>query len=205
MVDGTRVFFIGDSFVQGVGDPEYRGWVGRLLQASHVPDRDLTGFNLGVRRDTSDDVLARCWDETSRRADPAADNRLVVSFGSNDAVEERGEVRVRHEHTLSNLTELLAESSRRGMPALVVGPPPVIAGGRNHVDRLLGLADDFETVCAQAETPYIPVTRLLAADDTWQAEAAAGDGAHPGAAGYDRLATLVLAGGWQHRLSDPAR
>lgn len=184
MVGSTRVFFIGDSFVQGIGDPGQRGWVGRVLEASHTPGRDLTGFNLGVRRDTSHDVLARCWDEASRRTASAADHRLVVSFGSNDAVEEHGEVRVGHERTLGNLAELLAESSRRRMAALVVGPPPVIAGGRSHLDRLLALSRGFEAVCAQKDVPYIPVTRSLAADGTWQAEAAAGDGAHPGAAGY---------------------
>ncbi|MCM2577573.1 GDSL-type esterase/lipase family protein [Streptomyces meridianus] len=183
MVGSTRVFFIGDSFVQGIGDPGQRGWVGRVLQASHAPGRDLTGFNLGVRRNTSDDVLARCWDEVSRRTDPAADHRLVVSFGINDAVEECGAVRVRHERTVSNLAELLAGASRRGMAALVVGPPPVIAGGRSHLDRLLALADGFDRVCAQAETPYIPVTQLLAADDTWQAEAGAGDAPTPGPPG----------------------
>lgn len=204
MVRSTRMFFVGDSFVQGVGDPEHRGWVGRVLQASHVPGRDLTGFNLGVRRNTSSDVLARCWAEIARRTDPAAEHRLVVSVGSNDAVEEDGAPRVEPDRTLGNMTQLLAESSRRGMTALVVGPPPVMAGGRRHLDRLLELDRGFATLCAQADVPYVAVTKALAADELWRTEAASGDGAHPGAGGYERLAALVLAAGWHRWQAGPA-
>ena len=75
--------FIGDSFVQGIGDPEYRGWVGRVLAATRD---DVTAFNLGIRRNTSEDVLRRCWHEVLPRTLPEADNRLVISFGSNDAL-----------------------------------------------------------------------------------------------------------------------
>ena len=54
-----RVVFVGDSFVAGVGDPEGRGWVGRVVAAAHAAGLPLTAYNLGVRRETSADVLAR--------------------------------------------------------------------------------------------------------------------------------------------------
>ena len=54
-----RVFFIGDSFVAGVGDPEHRGWVGRLADRAHRAGAPITAYNLGVRRDTSDDICRR--------------------------------------------------------------------------------------------------------------------------------------------------
>jgi acyl-CoA thioesterase I len=40
--------------VAGTGDAEARGWVGRI--ATEVP---MTAYNLGVRRETSTQVLAR--------------------------------------------------------------------------------------------------------------------------------------------------
>ena len=45
--------------------------------------------------------------------------------------------------------------------------------------------------CADRGVPYVPVVAALAADPVWRSEVAAGDGAHPGAAGYARLAELV--------------
>lgn len=39
------VCFVGDSFVAGFGDPEHRGWVGRVAAGSAA-----TVYNLGIRR-----------------------------------------------------------------------------------------------------------------------------------------------------------
>jgi hypothetical protein len=30
-----RACFVGDSFVAGVGDPDHRGWVGRIIARTH--------------------------------------------------------------------------------------------------------------------------------------------------------------------------
>ncbi|QRP47437.1 GDSL-type esterase/lipase family protein [Amycolatopsis sp. FDAARGOS 1241] len=189
----TRVIFLGDSFVQGVGDPEHRGWVGRVLQATGGA---VTGFNLGIRRNTSEDVLRRCWPEVEARVVPDEDNRLVVSFGSNDMVEENGTVRVAADRCVANLASLLQESALRGIPVLVVGPPPVIDAGAAHLRRTVDLAAAMAGLCAARNVPFVATTEALAADPVWTSEALARDGAHPGAGGYRRLAELVLAGGW---------
>ena len=44
--------------------------------------------------------------------------------------------------------------------------------------------------------PFVDVFGALRANAAWTAEAAAGDGTHPGAGGYAALARLVLAHGW---------
>ncbi|MFF7458068.1 GDSL-type esterase/lipase family protein [Kitasatospora sp. NPDC008115] len=200
-----RIVFLGDSFTQGVGDPEYRGWVGRVMADCWAgfavgPD-EVTAFNLGVRRNTSADVLARFRDETAARVLPGADNRLVLSVGSNDAVEEDGRPRVAPEECLANVAALLDGARERGLAPLVVGPPPVAGAGAPHLERLLALADGIAGTCAGRGVPFIDVTRELAADRVWTAEALAGDGAHPGAAGYRRLADLVLRGGFRDWLT----
>ncbi|MFC4373544.1 GDSL-type esterase/lipase family protein [Nocardia halotolerans] len=200
MTTALRICFIGDSFVQGVGDPQYRGWVGRVLAATGPA---ITAFNLGVRRDTSDDVLRRCWSEVEPRMLPGADNRLVVSFGANDAIEEDGAPRVSHARCLDNLATVLGESRERGVAPLVVGPPPVVGAGAVHLRRALRLAEEMSVLCRAQGVPFVDVTAELAGDTVWVREASDGDGAHPGAGGYQRLADLVLAGSWHRWVADP--
>ncbi|MGG7575124.1 GDSL-type esterase/lipase family protein [Streptomyces sirii] len=193
MIRDTRICFIGDSFVQGTGDPEYRGWVGRVLAETRG---DITAFNLGIRRNTSEDVRLRCWQEVLPRTLPDADNRLVVSFGSNDTVVEDGRVRVDPARCLDNLAAILDESRRRAIAPLVVGPPPVIDAGEAHARRTLHLADGMAALCRTRHIPFIATTRDLADHPVWTREAMAGDGAHPGAGGYRTLAGLVLTRQW---------
>ncbi|MFJ9947271.1 GDSL-type esterase/lipase family protein [Kitasatospora sp. NPDC091207] len=197
MTKDLRICFIGDSFTQGIGDPEFRGWVGRVLQETGLAQpAGLTAFNLGVRRNTSSDVLRRIWPEVDARTRPDADNRLVVSVGSNDATLEDGAPRVVPERCLANLTAVLDGARERGLGVLVVGPPPVVGWGEEHLERLLDLAGQLAALCAGRGVPFVDVTAAVAAHPGWAAEALAGDGAHPGAAGYRFLAGLVLSGGW---------
>lgn len=194
-----RICFIGDSYIQGIGDPEHRGWVGRLLQATHA---DVTAFNLGIRGNTSEDIVGRCWQEVGLRTLPDADNRLVISFGSNDMIEEDGKLRVDPVRCLDNLAAILDESRRRAIGPLVVGPPPVIDAGEGHLRRTLKLAGEMAALCRRRQVAFIATTRDLAGDFTWTEEAMAGDGAHPGSGGYQRLTEIILAGSWQEWIAD---
>ncbi|MEV0265470.1 GDSL-type esterase/lipase family protein [Streptomyces sp. NPDC050617] len=198
----VRICFIGDSFVQGIGDPEYRGWVGRVLQDT---PGDITAFNLGIRRNTSEDVRRRCWQEVGPRTLPGADNRLVVSCGSNDMIEEGGRVRVDPAQCLDNLETLLDDSLRQAVAPLVVGPPPVIDAGEPHLRRVSALADTMAALCRSRSVPFIATTRGLADDPTWIREAMAGDGGHPGSGGYRKLADIVLSGQWHEWIAQPQR
>ena len=116
-----RVFFVGDSYVAGVGDPQHRGWVGRLAERAQRAGAPITAYNLGVRRDTSDDVCRRWPDEVAVRRGAGAQERLVVSFGVNDTADGR----VPPERTVANLRALLTGAASAGLPVLVVGPPPL--------------------------------------------------------------------------------
>ena len=184
-----RVFFLGDSFVAGVGDPEHRGWVGRLAEHAHRAGAPITAYNLGVRRDTSDDVCRRWPDEVAVRRGAGAQERLVVSFGVNDATADGRSTRVAPERSAANLRTLLADAAGAGLPALVVGPPPVADGAQNR--RIAGLDEQFAAAAAEAGAPYVAVFAALRRTPGWMDEVAAGDGAHPGAAGYGLLTDLV--------------
>jgi lysophospholipase L1-like esterase len=176
-----RICFVGDSYVAGVGDPEHRGWVGRVVSGWPV-----TAYNLGVRRDTSEDVCRRLPAETAVRWVAGCDNRMVVSFGVNDTTEVDGAVRVAPERSVANLRGIAEDAAAQGVPLLVVGPPPVADSDQN--DRIEALDERF----AEEVFPYVSVFGALHLERDWMRAVVLGDGAHPGAAGYDLIAELVL-------------
>jgi acyl-CoA thioesterase I len=184
-----RVFFLGDSYVAGVGDPEHRGWVGRLAERAHVAGAPITAYNLGVRRDTSDDVCRRWLDEVAVRRGAGAQERLVVSFGVNDTSEDGRGVRVAPDRSVANLRALLHDAAAANLPVLVVGPPPVADEAQNR--RIAALDERFAAAAGEVGAPYVAVFAALRDTPGWTSEVAAGDGSHPGAAGYDLLANLV--------------
>ena len=74
--DGPRdvgIVFVGASLVAGVGDPKGQGWVSRVVGRTHSADLELTAYNLGVRGDTTADVLARWKSECAPRWQGRAD------------------------------------------------------------------------------------------------------------------------------------
>ncbi len=194
------MFFVGDSFVAGVGDPQHRGWVGRLAERAHRVGAPITAYNLGVRRDTSDDILRRWADEVAVRRAAGAQERLVVSFGVNDTTDDGRATRVVPEYSVANLHTLLADAAAAGLPALMVGPPPVADRVQNR--RIAALDEQFAAVCAETGAPYVTVFAPLRDAPVWMDEVAAGDGAHPAAAGYDLLTDLVEPAWQEWLLSD---
>lgn len=184
-----RLIAFGDSMVAGVGDPDHLGWIGRAL----VGHRDVTLYNLGVRRETSRDIAARWRAEAAPRLVDYEPMRIVFSFGVNDCfpVHEGGQgQRLSTAQTLT-IAEPLLSAARALAPVLQVGPPPVTDPGVNA--RVEALNEVLKGLADGLGVPYIDVFQPLMAGGVWRAEALAWDGAHPGAAGYDQMAELVAA------------
>ena len=188
-VTDRRAFFVGDSFVLGVGDPAHRGWVGRLAERSDRDGTPVTAYNLGVRMDTSDDVRRRWAAEVAVRRHAGSEERLVLSFGVNDTTAEHGTPRVDPGRTVVNLHVVVDEATAAGLPVLVVGPPPVTDRVQNR--RIDALDARLRTAAAERDLPYVPVFAALTTYPPWAGELERGDGAHPAAAGYARLTELV--------------
>lgn len=187
-MSAMRICFIGDSFVNGTGDPLCQGWTGRVASRARLAGRDLTHYNLGIRRDTSQDIAARWREEAARRLPEDIDGRLVFSFGLNDCIAENDRPRLAPEESLRAARAVLAAATL-WKPTLMVGPPPIADDGVNARAGTLSAA--LAGLCAETGVPFLDVFTPLAAESVWRTEVAAGDGAHPGAAGYDRLAGLV--------------
>ena len=191
-----RICFIGDSFVNGTGDPTCLGWTGRICAAARRAGHDVTHYNLGIRGNTSTHIAKRWRRETDLRLPPDLDGRLVFSYGVNDCILENG---VPPAHTLANTKAILAEATL-WKPTLFVGPPPADPSVNPQIQSL---SQALAALCEEANVPYLDTFLPLCQSAPWLNEAAANDGAHPGQGGYEALAALVLAwSGWTAWFSD---
>lgn len=202
-----RICFFGDSFVNGTGDDDALGWVGRVVSQARQQGHDITAYNLGIRRDTSANVAARWRHEAIARLPAECDGRLVFSFGANDCVSDAadGAPRVERAASLAHAKGIL-EAARRWRPTLMVGPG-VVADDTAANARICELSEGYQALCARMGVPYLEMCRLLSGSATWVAEALAGDGAHPNRAGYRIVADAVSQwAAWRTWLVDePAR
>lgn len=194
-----RICFIGDSFVNGTGDPECLGWTGRICVAAQKQGDDVTYYNLGVRRETSADIKARWLQEVSCRLSPADDGRVVFSFGTNDTTIETDKTRIDFVESTENTRQIL-QVARQKFPVLMVGAPPIIDAEQNA--RTARLLEQFEQICLATNIHYLDIFAPLQKSQTWLQEVADYDGAHPRAAGYQEIANLVQNwSGWQSWLT----
>lgn len=183
-----RICFVGDSFVNGTGDPECLGWAGRLCVAALQQGHDITYYNLGIRRQTSHQIAQRWQMEVSARLPQEYNGRVIFSFGVNDTAFENGKERVVLEESIENTRQMLL-TAKGFFPTIMVGPPPVLE--EEHSRRIVHLSNRLALMCETIEVPYLEICAPLQQVSIWKEEVASNDGAHPRAAGYIALARLV--------------
>lgn len=196
VVDGPRrvgVCFVGDEYVAGLGDPKALGWVSRVIARTPHAGVDLATYNLGVRGDSSTEVLARWHQEAAPRWRVANERRLVVGFGAHDVEQGLSTARSR-----LNLANILDDASSAAIATFVVGPAPSADNEVN--ERLQVLVDAQADVCARRGVTYVDCFRPLLGHDQWNADLGASPDGLPGQAGYGLIAWLVLHAGWQNWL-----
>jgi len=194
MVERYLMFF-GDSHTVGVGDAEGLGWTGRVFAAAMEAGIPTTSYNLGVGGETSADVAGR-WRAEARPRLPRGegDPRVILAFGVNDVSLEDESRRCTQQQSLLALEEVLLGAQGLGLRRFVVGPAPI--GDEALNDSIAELSYAYRMLCARHRVPFVPLVDELRGNETWRQSIAAGDGAHPGAAGYAEIARLVLEAGW---------
>lgn len=173
--------FFGDSLTAGVGDPLALGWPGRLVAQARQAGSALVGYNLGVRRNHSLAIRERMGREARCRVFADWPMALVFCFGVVDAAPGFG---LPLEETLVHAAAILDEARSLGATR-VLGPPP--AADPAWDARLVLLSDALARLCQEKGAPFLDLGRPLRACATYLPEIAAGDGIHPGQAGYERL------------------
>ena len=185
-VRDVRVCVFGDSFVTGVGDPKALGWVGRV--AARTPASTgvaLTMYALGVRGQSTEDVVVRMPLEISPRFARGDEHGVVLAPGIADAF-----AAVPVARSAATLEFGLRST---GVSRLVVGPPPV--GPPEVRQRLAALDTAFADVCGRLDVRYLSTYEPLVGHGPWQRQRLADD-VHPAQAGYSMLAFVILNGGW---------
>ncbi len=108
---------------------------------------------------------------------------------ANDMTNEQGASRVSEIESVTNFSSIIS-SAREKYQVLAVGPVPV--GEPAQDERILRLCALYEQRAAELTVPYLAIARTLANNSLWLREVAANDGSHPGAAGYELIASIVL-------------
>ena len=185
------ICFVGDSFVNGAGDPECLGWTGRVCANADKKGYDITYYNLGIRRDTSTDITKRWLQEVSLRLPKEYDGRVVFSFGLNDTTLENSKTRVDLADSIKNAREILSEA-QKFYPVLMVGPAPYAdREDPQRKQRTIYLSKQYALICKELNIPYLDVFPILEKSNIWINEARANDGVHPKAGGYAEFAQIV--------------
>lgn len=201
MSQDIRICFVGDSFVNGTGDRTYLGWTGRLCTGLAKQGRDVTHYNLGVRRDTSVDIWKRWEGETAHRLPYGCDNRIVFCFGTNDTTWENGQPRVELIDSLRHCRRILTTANKQ-YPVLMISPPPIADSKQNALTEKR--CEDFLLTCSELKIPYLDIFTPLSQSQSWHKAVEAGDGSHPGADGYVEIADLIQEWSvWQHWFDAP--
>jgi lysophospholipase L1-like esterase len=186
-----RICFIGDSLVAGTGDPQFLGWAGRVCIAARTRGHDVTCYNLGIRANTSAQILARWRREAEERHVREQDCRLIFSFGVNDTKDVDGKRIVEPQQAVAQAREILG-AAKAWLPTLMVGPPPIDEEMRNA--RIADLSGRLSALCRDLGVPYLDTFGAFYSSGAWMKAVQAGDGVHPLAAGYEEWARLI--DGW---------
>ncbi|KIM05840.1 MAG: hypothetical protein KU29_09495 [Sulfurovum sp. FS06-10] len=149
-----RICYVGDSFVQGVGDEAKLGWTGRLSQKSDEGEMQITHYNLGIRGDTSSDILKRWEQEVALRLGNGSENYVVFSFGVNDTVKVNGFVRVSLIESMTNIRDILGEAKPH-YNVLMVGPPLIDDEEQNM--RIRAYDQAYANICKNLGVPYLSI------------------------------------------------
>jgi lysophospholipase L1-like esterase len=184
----VRICFVGDSFVNGTGDPECLGWTGRVCAGANQKGYDITYYNLGVRGETTEALKERWLEEVTYRLQPEYNGRVVFSFGINDTTMEAGKTRVSFLNSILNARQILSQAKQL-YPVLMVGPPPMLDNDQNV--RISELSEYYARTCNSLDIPYLNIFPILKQSAVWFDEVGAYDKAHPRAQGYTILADLV--------------
>lgn len=192
MSQDIRICFIGDSLVNGAGDNTALGWAGRVCASANAGGAFVTYYNLGIRGNTSRDILLRWKNECALRLPNSCDGRVVISCGVNDTAIVNGSLRVSSEESCANIREIL--HGAKDYKAFVVGPPPVQDAAHN--ERIDALSKVLSREVEALNVPYLDLFSSLVSDEMYNRDVSSNDGCypkgfHPTSSGYSRIAEIV--------------
>ncbi len=170
-----KIFFVGDSRVVGVGDPQ-GGWAGlissRLINETLDGKLNVFPYNLGVRGNNISNVLTRAKAEIEARMnpdDPQEPIQIVISVGVNDTIYLNAE-----QKTLTSKADFHEFSDQLIKSALEITPNILVTGilpvdekildpipwapEASYKNRIIGEYEAFiEAVCQDNNVTFCPL------------------------------------------------
>ena len=181
-------YFFGDSVTLGVNDAPAGGWVARL--AGKAAEKGLnvppdTFYNMGVRKNSSRDILARWEAEYKARAMEGCPATLVFCFGTVDMATPHAVPNVPVGESAANAREILMKAREYGSVVFVSAPP---VKDEEHCQRIEALCTAYAAIAKAVDVPFIdifhPLMELGYVEDL-------ADGVHPGPRGNEMIAELL--------------
>ena len=196
-----KLVVLGDSGVQGWGDPQEGGWCERLrrhwMELPHGP----VVYNLGVRGDGLERLSSRLVDEVQRRGELRRQipQGILIGIGHNDAARvgrPDGRQQLDPDGFLFGMQQLLLQAKALA-PVHVLGLAPVDENAMPYAEVLWYGLDAIrhyegllEEACLEADVPFLPLLKGLLADPDWQRWLCS-DGLHLNTDGHRQVFELV--------------
>jgi lysophospholipase L1-like esterase len=176
-----------------------------VARAAWAQNHDVTLYNLGIRGDSTRDILRRWRGECAARLPQSSNGRLVFMFGGNDAKEVVGAgIEVPLQESVANARTIIAAaaawlptlwlslipmSETKPYPRLLPGLPAYRFDNRRQGEY----TQHYAAVAQELAVPFLDLHTPLMHDAEWQRLTQAGDGSNPAASGYAKIAALIAA------------
>lgn len=177
------VCFFGDSLTLGYGDEAGLGWPGRITAALRAGNIDATGYNLGIRKDTTLRVQER-WRAAAliRRMD-GVPFKLTFSLGVADIMNA-----VPAADSAAAASDILIRAKELG-DVLFVGPTPVLDEAK--CAAIADRSTRFQDLCNEQGIPFIETIDAMRTSPVYMQALKDGDAVHPTANGYAALSEHI--------------
>lgn len=185
-------YFLGDSITLGVNvapqesfvNKIYTGIIQKLPEKYPLPPTTL--YNLGVRKNTTKNILERFEKEFQDRNFPNSKAHFILMCGVVDMVMPEDKTLLSLEESKKYFKQLLTSAKEKGN-IFVISPSPVV--NENHKERIANLILEQEKICQEMNIPYINIFQEL---DTKEFLEDLKDGIHPNEIGNVFIAEKVL-------------
>ena len=145
---------------------------------------DLSSYNLGIRGQTGAEIAGRVEREvTERIADRGERQGIVLSYGANDI-----RLECPTEESVQAAADVIVWAQSQGYTVFMMGAPHAAEPELDALRAQLNLA--LEQTARELDTPFLDIRAALADWSVWHGECAAGDGIHPNAGGYAKVAEM---------------